>query len=322
MRAGIIGCGLVGATHAECLASLGVPPVLYYDTDVARAQVLASANGGLVTASAELLIDSDEVDTVYICTYHDTHAPFSVRAANRKKHLFIEKPMAINDVDSLAIYEAVEANKVLCMTGFKMRYYPLVHKAKTLIDHPSMLAAQVTEQRWPDDSWANDPVKGGGNVLSQGCHAVDMLCYLANSIPVRVYGEARNLSHPTLGIIDALAATISFESGAIATLTFGDVGNTPHTDKLSFQAMNGVQSIHLHDRLKQLTYFDGQNAHVFSVSGEEGFMKENVEFVAALGEGRQPHSNHRDGYNATTILLAAFEASNTGRAVELKDRLK
>jgi predicted dehydrogenase len=321
-KIGIIGCGLVGTTHAECLAALGAPPAWYYDENIESARVLAMRHNGKVSASDEELISSTEIDAVYICTYHDTHAPLAVMAARAGKHLFIEKPMAITLEDSLAIYEAVEASGVLCMTGFKMRYYPLVAKARDLITKPLMLAGQITEQRWPDDSWANDPRKGGGNVLSQGCHAVDMLCYLADSKPIRIYGEARNLGHPTLDITDALTATIAFGSGAIASLTIGDLGITPHTDKLSFQALDGERTIHLHDRLKKLTYHDGENTHLFSVAAEEGFAQENAEFLSALKEQRKPRTTHREGYNATAILLAAIESTRTGCAIDLTSRLK
>jgi predicted dehydrogenase len=185
-----------------------------------------------------------------------------------------------------------------------------------------MLAGQITEKRWPDDSWANDPVKGGGNVLSQGCHAVDLLCHLAASKPIRVYGEARNASHPSIDIIDALTATIAFESGAIASLTIGDAGVTPLTDKLSFQALDGERTIHLYERLKKLTYFDGESTHTFSVANEDGFANENEEFLNALKEQRQPKTTHRDGYNATAILLSAFESTKTGQAIDLTTRLK
>lgn len=321
-RIGIIGCGLVGATHAECLADLGVAPVAYFDQRVKSAGALSSRLGGSVAESAEALFADPNINAVYICTYHDTHARYAVQAAAAGKHLFIEKPMAITLEDSQAIYDAVEASGILCMTGFKMRYYPLVAKAKELIELPVLLAGQITEKRWPDDSWANDPVKGGGNVLSQGCHAVDLLCYLADSRPVRVYGEARNLGHPSQDIIDALTATLAFESGAIASLTIGDSGVTPFTDKLSFQAMDGEKTIHLYERLKHLTYFDGESSHLFSVATEDGFTNENQEFVQAVTEERQPKTTHKDGYNATAILLSAFESSKSGCAIDLTSRIK
>lgn len=294
----------------------------YFDERGELARALALSLGGTAMASAEEAILSLDVNAVYICTYHDTHSPLAVMAANAGKHLFIEKPMAITIEDSNSIYDAVERNGVTCMTGFKMRYYPLVAKAHELIEHPLMLTGQITEQRWPDDIWANDPIKGGGNVLSQGCHAIDLVCHLARSRPVRVYAEARNATHPALDIIDSMVATIRFESGALASLTIGDVGNTPLTDKLSFQVLDGTRTLHLHERMKRLAYYDGEQTHAFSVATEEAFERENEEFVDALRNEREPASTHRDGYNATAIILAAFESSRSGCAVGLSDRLK
>jgi predicted dehydrogenase len=296
--------------------------MVYFDERTKSAQALASRLGGIVAESAEALIADPSINAVYICTYHDTHARYAVQAAKAGKHIFIEKPMAITLEDSQTIYDCVEESGVLCMTGFKMRYYPLVSKAKDLLGKTVMLSGQISEKRWPEDNWANDPIKGGGNVLSQGCHAVDMLCHLASSKPIRVYGEARNFGHPSHDIVDALTATIAFESGAIASLTIGDAGVTPFTDKLSFQALDGEKTIHLYERLKHLTYFDGENPHLFSVATEEGFAKENEEFVQALNEERQPQTTHKDGFNATAILLAAFESSKSGCAIDLTSRLK
>lgn len=321
-RIAIIGCGLVGTTHAECLAELGVAPVAYFDARKDAAHSLASRFGGSVMESVEAAITSPDVNAVYICTYHDTHAPYALMTANAGKHMFIEKPMAITLEESEAIYKAVERNGVLCMTGFKMRYYPLVEKAHDLISQPLMLTGQITEQRWPDDSWANDPIKGGGNVLSQGCHAVDLVCHLAKSRPTRVYAEARNATHPSIDIVDSMVATLAFESGAIASLIIGDLGVPVLTDKLSFQAFDGVRTIHLHDRMKRMAYFDGERSHAFSVASEEAFALENAEFLSAMQDERKPASTHRDGFNATAILLAAIESSQRGCAVDLSDRVR
>ena len=106
------------------------------------------------------------------------------------------------------------------------------------------------------------------------------------------------------------------------SLAIGDVGNTPLTDKFSFQVLDGTRTLHLHERMKRLVYYDGEQTHAFSVATEEAFTRENEEFVDALRNKREPASTHRDGYNATAIILAAFESSRSGCAVELSDRLK
>jgi predicted dehydrogenase len=260
-----------------------------------------------------------DLTAVYICTHHDTHAAFAMRAAGMGLHIFLEKPMALTEADARSICQAVDAANVLCMTGFKMRYYGLVQKAKSLISQPLLLSAQIIDRRWPDDSWANDPVKGGGNVLSQGCHAVDLLVWLANSKPVRISAQAANLHHRDINIIDALAMTITFESGAIGSLLVGDMGQPALTDKLYFGAMDGIRTVQLDDRLKRLSFHDGENPHTFSVAMEDGFLHENKEFLNCLQTRRQPSSTHLEGFRATMLLLRAIEASNRGAYIDVSD---
>ncbi|HET6400828.1 MAG TPA: Gfo/Idh/MocA family oxidoreductase [Candidatus Kapabacteria bacterium] len=316
----ILGCGLIGETHARCLAELGTPPTLFVDTNLACAEKLAAEFSGKAMDDPITAIESPNVDAVYICTYHDTHAPLAIAAAKAGKHIFLEKPMAITEGDCRAIATAVKEAGVLCMTGFKLHYCSHARKAKALIKNPQVLSAQVMDRRWPDDSWANDPLKGGGNVLSQGCHAVEMLCYLADSKPIRIFAEGGNLRHPKLGtgFADTMAATLSFENGAVATLLIGDAGETLRDGKFNFQSMNGVQSVHLYHRLTELSYFDGEREQIFSAE-EDGFLNENREFLSAIMEGRKPETSEIDGFLAEMILLRGIESIRTGLPIALKD---
>ncbi len=314
----IIGCGLIGEIHAKCLAELGVRPALFADVDISRAENLASIySGRFMNDPTEAIRDSD-IDTVYICTYHDTHAPFAIEAAKQGKHIFLEKPMALTEKDCQAIVEAIQKTGVLCMTGFKLHYYSLAKKAKELIGKPIALTAHVIDGRWPDDHWANDPIRGGGNVLSQGCHAVELLTCLAGAKPVRIFSEGGNLHHPRLGIVDTMTATIAYENDAVATLLIGDVGGMPHDGKFTFQTMNGVQSIHLYDRLTHLSYFDGVREQVFA-GEEDGFLNENREFLAAIEAHRKPETNELDGLRAEMVLLRGIESIRTHLPQSLTD---
>lgn len=318
IQIGIIGCGLIGEKHSECLATLGSKPTHFYDTNIAHAERLAHQYGGRVCTTPEEMFAS-EIDAVYICTYHDTHAPFAIAAASHGKHLFLEKPMALTAEGCYAIRDAVQTAGVRCMTGFKLRYYPLLEQARAYIPQPILLHGQIMDNRWPDDSWANDPIKGGGNVLSQGCHAIDLLTWLANSKPVQVIAEARNLHHPSLPITDTLSATISFENGAIANVLISDAGESAIVGKFSFEAFSGTASFHLGDRLKSLTMHSSDRTQEESRAEEEGFLEENREFLAALRENRAPRTTEIDGLRATMILLRALEASDTRTARSLTD---
>lgn len=176
----------------------------------------------------------------------------------------------------------------------------------------------MMDARWPDDIWANDPVKGGGNVLSQGCHTMDLIYLFNHCEPVRVYAEGGNMHHPRLNIVDNIVATVLFENGSIASATQGDSGHTPYVSKFSFQMMDGLRSVHLHDRMKTGVFFDGEKTEVHRDTEEFGFLEENRDFIRALQTGAPLGADHRDGLRATVLILKAFDAIKTGQAQEVK----
>ncbi len=314
----IIGCGLIGEIHAKCLSELGARPAFFVDVDITRAEALASMYSARAANDPLEAICDPNIDAVYICTYHDTHTSLAIEAARHGKHIFLEKPMALTERDCRAIIEAVRTSGVLCMTGFKLHYYSLAKKAKELIGMPLTLSAHVLDGRWPDDHWANDPIRGGGNVLSQGCHAVELLTYLAGAKPIRMFAEGGNLHHPGLDIVDTMAATITYENGVVATLLIGDAGEMPHDGKFSFQAMNGRKTIHLYNRLTSLSYFNGEMEQIYS-GEEDGFLNENREFLDAISEQRRPETNELDGMRAEMVLLRGIESMRTHLPQSLTD---
>lgn len=318
-RIGIIGCGLIGTEHANCLKQLGAVVALCYDANAERAAEFAERFGARTTSTPSELITSREIEAVYICTYHDTHAPFAIEAAEHGKHIFLEKPLAITERDCRAIVEAVEESGVICMSGFKLRYYLLVKKAKALIEHPTLIVAHVLDKRWPDDSWANDPIRGGGNVLSQGCHAVDLVCELARSRPISVFADGGNFHHPSLPITDTIALTLRFENGAMASIVIADGGVSPLSSKFSFQMMDGTRSLHLFDRLMKLVYVVNDRESSFTDVIELGILGENKAFLAALETGLRPRADHNAGLRAEMILLRGIESARTHQPIDLTD---
>jgi len=314
LRAAIIGCGAIAEEHVEALASLdGMDPVVYCDIDSVRAHGFLDRYGGnYATDDADRVFADDSLDVVYICTRHDSHAPLAVAAARAGKHILIEKPLALTMEDCLSIGEAVERSGVTLMTAFKLRYYPLVRQVRRFLPTPTMAITQLLDARWPDDFWAQDPVAGGGNVLSQGCHAMDLTCHLVDSEPVRIYAEGGTFTHTGTSVIDTIVATVLFENGVVASVTIGDSGRTPYVSKFSFQIVGGDRSAHLHNRLRTAELFDGDRTETLSVDEESGMVEENREFIAAIRDGRPPATGFRDGLRATSMVLGAFQSIRTG----------
>ena len=151
LQVAIIGCGSMGETHARCLATLdGVKIRAFCDAHQERAEALSRSYGAVyATSDPERVLTDDQVDAVYICTYHDTHSALAIRAAQQGKHVMIEKPLALTLQECYDVGNAVEKSGITLMTGFKMRYYPAVSRAREFLAHPVMTIAQMIVQGPP-----------------------------------------------------------------------------------------------------------------------------------------------------------------------------
>lgn len=312
---GIIGCGEMGQLHAQCLRQIGIATVRWFcDADEQRAKsLLRLFPEASVCKDPSRLLHDDSVDAVYVCTNNDSHARLGMDAARAGKHIMMEKPVAMSLAECDDLAQAVERAGIRFMTGFKLRFEPTVRAVKEFMPSPRLCIAQMSDERWPDGFWGNDPVRGGGNVLSQGCHAADLLCHLLASEPVTIAAAGGNYHHPGLDITDALAATVAFSNGAAGSLVVGDLGPAPLISKFSFQLMDGTRSAHLYDRLKQVRLWDGKEEQHLSNPEEIGVLEENKEFVRVLNGGSAPSTTLQDGIRATVMMLRGIESIATGR---------
>lgn len=319
LKIGLIGCGRLGRTHAACLAKIPDATLsAYVDVEEAAAKAMFEEFGGdYATSDSNRVLRDDAIDAVYICTRHDSHASLAIAAAEAGKHILIEKPLALTLGDCEAIAEAVDRAGVSMMPAFKMRFYPLIQEARAFIPQPQVLVGQMMDSRWGDHLWVQDPVQGGANVHSQGCHTTDILRYLAGSEPVAVWAAGGAMSHPGHACIDQCVATIRFGNGHVASWIQGDAAPGPFTSKFFFQLFGEGKSVQLHDRLMKAVFYDGKTSREVSRTEEEGFQLENQEFVDALRQGRAPIITAHDGIQATRIVLAADAAIRTGQVQTL-----
>jgi predicted dehydrogenase len=319
IKAGMIGCGNLGRTHAKCIAELeGMEISAYCDIYEPSAKAMLEQFGGdYATTDTERFFNDPNLDCIYITTQHDTHAEFAIRALEAGKHVLVEKPLAMTGEDCLRIGEAVQKSGKKLFTAFKMRYYELLWKAKELIPKPVMVTMQMMDNRWNSTMWANDPVKGGGNVLSQGVHSTDVLRFVAGGDPTEVYAAGGNYYQPT-GVVDNMVAVYRFDNGTAGSLVQGDCACPPLTSKFFMQIFAEGQSITLSDRLTTLTYTEaGKPVQVFKGT-ETGFLEENKAFLKCIQEDTPAPIDHIDGLYATLMILQAFESLKSGRPEPIK----
>jgi predicted dehydrogenase len=311
-RAALIGCGNLGRTHAEQVEQLdGMDMVAFCDIDGERAQAfLARFGGDYATTDPKRIFEDPTIQVLYICTQHDTHAEYCIAGARAGKHIMVEKPLALTTEACIEIGQVITETGVKLMTAFKMRYYDMIQKAKELIPNPLMITMQMMDGRWPGDFWANDPIKGGGNVLSQGCHSCDIMRYVAGSDPIEVYAVGGNYYQPT-GVVDNMAAVYRFANGATGNLVQGDANRPSLVSKFYLQMFAQDRSVTLSDRLCTLIYEEAGQEPVRYAGSETGFLEENRAFLDALNQDQPAPIDHRDGLMATLMILQGFRSIET-----------
>ena len=147
LQVAVIGCGSMGQIHAGCLSRIdGVSLRALCDFDLQRAQSLSTKfPAAYVTTDPEQVMRDESVDAIYICTHHDSHSSLAISAAERQKHVMVEKPLALTLRECYEVGNAVEKHGITLMTGFKMRYYPSVARAREFIPSPLVTIAQMME---------------------------------------------------------------------------------------------------------------------------------------------------------------------------------
>ena len=263
----------------------------------ARLARIASAGGassvhlgrkfGFAEATTDIaaLLTDPGTDAVVISTRHDTHADYVLRALAAGKHVFVEKPLALT-LDELDHIEAaaLAAPKQLLMVGFNRRFAPQIVKTRQLLlgaPGPKTLVMTVNAGAIPATHWTQDRTVGGGRLVGEGCHFVDLLRFLAGA-PIESFQVAR-----MAGVTpDTASVTLRFADGSLGTLHYLANGSKAFPkERLEVFAAGRVLQL---DNFRRLTGF-----------GWPGFTKMNLwrqnkgqnacaaAFVAAVRAGRE-----------------------------------
>lgn len=326
---GLVGCGGMGRSHAETLRHVaGVRLRACADVrEEAARKIQEDFGADYVTAQWEHLLDDNAIHGVLIATHHHLHRPMAVAALEAGKPVFVEKPLALTEEDLHAVQEAVERTGLPLQVGYQARFSPFIETLKKAIPHPLVTIGQLIDPHWPEEHWANDPVEGGGNVLSQGCHLFDMMYWLNESEPVVLYAEGGNYTHPRLPITDSVCVTLRYANGSVGSAVVGDFGAPALLGKAAYQLYDGKASATLwgyYSSSPTLRCWNAQPSEftmaslperLRNVPAAHGYVQELEAFVEWIRTGTPPHGTPtvRDGVRASRMGLLAIEALRTGQ---------
>ena len=265
--------------------------------------------------TAEEIIGDPAIGLVVVATRHSTHAGLASAALRAGKAVFVEKPPALTPSELQELRAAWwESGRALAV-GFNRRHAPL---ARTLRAHitghgPVQLVYRVKPDPLPADHWLLDPDSGGGPLVGEGCHFIDLACWITGSLPDRVACTVPAGPNAPIAASEHFTVTLEFGDGSLATIIYGASGASV-VEKEHLEVHSGDRSAVLTD-FRRLTLYTGRQKKVKGGRRQDKGHAEQFAHLRSALEAGGDVSDAPDPLDTMQVTLAALTSAHTGSAV-------
>jgi predicted dehydrogenase/threonine dehydrogenase-like Zn-dependent dehydrogenase len=325
-----LGVGFAGAGN---YSSVHLLPHLKANQDV-RLVGVTSAKGlnakqkadkfGFSYCATEIkaLLDDESVEAIFISTRHSTHAEMTIEALNAGKHVFVEKPMVVTEEQLNAVIEAYHAanakQPTALMVGLNRRFAPMVLRLRDAFASAGSLQMiyRVNSGNIPNSTWLHEADEGGGMLIGEMCHFVDVMQFVCGQRPATVYAHALRAKSEKVFDHDNLSIVIGFEGGSVGTLSYNTIGNGGFPkERLE---VYGGGSVGVIDDFRLLEIMQGgKPARIKSANQDKGQKREVSETIDSFrtkGVSPIPFSELVAGMR---VIFAARQSAISGLPVTL-----
>ncbi len=257
--------------------------------------------------ASEILADKN-INTVFIATRHHSHAEYVLGALQNNKNVFVEKPLCMNEDELESIREVYVKNNARLMVGFNRRFAPFIQKIKNTFNtnQPLAINYRINAGVIPAEHWVHDATIGGGRILGEVCHFIDLCMFISGS---KIISVSANAMDDTQHLNDTLIINLRFENGSIASISYFSNGNK-NLEKETLEVFsNGVVAI-VND-FQTLQIF-GKNKSEQKATIDKGHTQEVAAFVDAIKNGKPSPIPFDELYLTTLVTFKVIESIALG----------
>ncbi len=267
------------------------------------------------SSDTQEIINDTDIDTVIITTRHDSHAKLVIDAINASKNVFVEKPLAINKDELSEIEKVYAKNKNQSITvGYNRRFSRHMQSMKKAIDqnHPINIIATMNAGFIPKDHWTQDMLVGGGRIIGEACHYIDLCIFLTGSkvSSVCMNGLGNSPSQST----DNASILLKFKNGSNATINYFSNGAKSYSKERVEVFAN--ESTIIMDNFKTTTGYNCSNFKNIKTSQDKGHQEQFKKFVSQIQNGGGPIISFDDILNGAKASFAALESLKQSKWVK------
>ena len=272
------------------------------------------------TGNASEVFSDKDVNTVFIATRHDTHAEYVMEALKSNKNIFVEKPLCLTENDLHQIKAIYDTKSVQLMLGFNRRFSPYTETLRSFISQSEKLSSaspiainyRINAGVVAADHWVHDPKVGGGRILGEVCHFIDLCTFITGS---KVTGVSANSMNTADGKTDTLTVNLSFANGSIANISYFSNGQKELPKERLEVFAGGVVAI-IDDFKSVVTY--GKTVSEKSGKQDKGHSKEVELFMNSIREGKDAPIPFDEIYHSMLVTFKVLESiSMNGELVKL-----
>lgn len=262
------------------------------------------------------ILKDESVDLVLVTTRHNLHAKIVAEVLEADKHVFVEKPLALNREELNSILDVFQRKNKIVTVGFNRRFAPLAIKMKSLLgksDTPINIVATMNAGNVPAKVWVHDMEIGGGRIIGEACHYIDLCTYLTGSKVVSVCMNAMG-TNPEENT-DNASILLKYENGSNAVINYFSNGSKAYS-KERFEVYHQERTLVM-DNWRKLKGYGFRGFSSSSSGQDKGHFNQFALLVEAVKKGGEPIIPMDEIVNTTLASFAAIESLKTGRWIKL-----
>jgi predicted dehydrogenase/Zn-dependent alcohol dehydrogenase len=319
--------GIVGIIGAGNFTSAMILPCLKKTS--ANLKFISSASGltsttlakkykiSVSTSDNSLILNDKDVDLIMITTRHNSHARMVVDALNAGKNVFVEKPLALNQEELDRVIDAYQKSGKIVTVGFNRRFAPLAIQMKKVlasIDSPMNIVATMNAGFIPEKVWVHDMEIGGGRIIGEACHFIDLISFLTGS-------KVKSICMNAMGInpkenTDNASILLKYENGTNAVINYFANGSKAYS-KERIEVFHQERTLVL-DNWRRLKGFGFKNFSSSSSSQDKGHQNQFNLLINSIQNGGAEIIPMEEIVNTTIASFAAIESLKKGTWIDIK----
>lgn len=337
LRIGIIGCGNIFPMHAYPVSKREeVEIVAICDNKEALAKEKAQEFGCKYYLDYKEMIDVEHLDVVHVCTPHYLHAPMTVYAANAGVNVLTEKPMSIKLEDAKAMLDAAEKNHILLGVIFQNRYNPgsmLIKDTLSSGQLGKIISSKLSvtwnrsDEYYSKSDWKGTwDLEGGGVIIDQAIHTMDLLRWFIDSEIEYVDANISNRAHEIIQVEDSAEGVIKYKNGVVSSFHAINYYGYDAPVEIEIHCENGFVKM---EADKAMIHFKDGRQLIADKDPNESFDYGNIKsywgvshvkqinnYYEALQKGIQPDITAEDAYKTQRLICSIYESGKEHKRIQ------